>query len=33
MVKKYEISEEDYMKRENNFRHWKAQKQKADPTW
>jgi hypothetical protein len=33
LVKKYEISEEDYMKRENNFRHWKASKQSADPNW
>jgi len=33
LVKKYEISEEDYMKRENNFRNWKASKQGADPSW
>ena len=33
LVKKYEISEEDYNKRENNFRRWKADKVAADPTW
>ena len=33
LVKKYEISEEDYAKRENNFRNWKADKKKADPNW
>jgi len=33
LVKKYEISEEDYMKRENNFRNWKATKKGADPSW
>merc|ERR1719231_2135125 len=33
LVKKYEISEEDYLKRENNFRAWKEDKLKADPTW
>ena len=33
LVKKYEISEEDYLKREDNFRAWKAEKKKADPTW
>ena len=33
LVKKYEISEEDYSKRENNFRNWKADKKKADPNW
>ena len=33
LVKKYEISEEDYMKREDNFRNWKADKKKANPEW
>lgn len=33
LVKKYEISDEDYNKRENNFRKWKADKVAADPTW
>lgn len=33
LVKKYEISEEDYLKRDNNFRAWKADKLKQDPTW
>jgi len=33
LVKKYEISDEDYNKREDNFRKWKADKLKADPTW
>jgi len=33
LVQKYEISEEDYLKRENNFRRWKEEKQKADPNW
>merc|ERR550514_2275854 len=33
LVKKYEISEEDYLKRENNFRAWKEEKVKQDPTW
>jgi len=33
LVKKYEISEEDYAKRENNFRNWKAQKKTDDPSW
>merc|ERR1711939_757685 len=30
---KYEISEEDYLKRDNNFRAWKAEQLKKDPTW
>jgi len=33
LVKKYEISEEDYNKREDNFRKWKNDKKAADPTW
>ena len=33
LVKKYEISEEDYCKREDNFRKWKMEKKAADPTW
>ena len=33
LVKKYEISEEDYNKRENNFRKWKSDKVAADPNW
>lgn len=33
LVQKYEISEEDYLKRENNFRRWKEEKQAADPSW
>jgi len=33
LVKKYEISEEDYNKREDNFRKWKTDKKAADPTW
>lgn len=33
LVQKYEISEEDYMKREDNFRNWKASKKAADPSW
>jgi len=33
LVKKYEISDEDYEKRENNFRKWRAQKLQQDPTW
>jgi len=32
-VKKYEMSDEDYMKRDTNYRKWKAEKLKADPTW
>jgi len=33
LVKKYEISEEDYNKRENNFRKWRSEKKAADPSW
>lgn len=33
LVKKYEITDEDYMKREDNFRSWKANKKAADPDW
>lgn len=33
LVKKYEISDEDYNKRENNFRKWKQDKLAADPSW
>ena len=33
LVTKYEISEEDYLKRDDNFRKWKAEKQAEDPTW
>jgi tubulin-folding cofactor B len=33
LVEKYEISEEDYYKRENNFRKYKEEKLRADPTW
>lgn len=33
LVEKYEISEEDYMKREDNFRNFKAKKLAADPDW
>jgi len=33
LVKKYEISEEDYNKRENNFRKWRNEKKAADPNW
>jgi len=33
LVKKYEISEDDYNKRENNFRKWRQDKKAADPTW
>jgi len=33
LVKKYEISEDDYLKRDDNFRKWKADKKAADPTW
>ena len=31
LVKKYEISEEDYLKRDNNFRQWKEEQKKKDP--
>ena len=30
---RYEISEEDYLKRDDNFRKWKAEKLAEDPTW
>merc|ERR1719284_2273198 len=33
LVQKYEISEEDYLKRDKNFRRWKEEKQKQDPNW
>ena len=33
LVKKYEISDDDYNKREDNFRKWKANKLAADPSW
>merc|ERR1740130_1325432 len=33
LVTKYEITEEDYLKRDGNFRSWKAEKLAADPTW
>jgi tubulin-folding cofactor B len=33
LVKKYEISDEDYEKREQNFRKWRADKLAADPSW
>jgi len=33
LVQKYEISEEDYLKRDKNFRRWKEDKVKADPSW
>jgi len=33
LVQKYEISEEDYLKRDDNFRKWKEQKLAADPSW
>ncbi|EOD15772.1 hypothetical protein EMIHUDRAFT_76170, partial [Emiliania huxleyi CCMP1516] len=32
LVKKYEISEEDYLKREDNFRAWKEAKKREDPS-
>lgn len=32
-VKKYEISDEDYMKRDDNYRKWKEAKLAKDPTW
>lgn len=32
-VKKYEMSDEDYMKRDTNYRKWKAEKLAKDPTW
>merc|ERR1711939_1160981 len=33
LVKKYEISDEDYNKRDDNFRKWRDAKKAADPTW
>jgi len=33
LVKKYEITDDDYNKREDNFRKWKANKKALDPTW
>jgi tubulin-folding cofactor B len=33
LVKKYEISEDDYAKREDNFRKWREQKKAKDPAW
>merc|ERR1719456_2231170 len=33
LVKKYEISDDDYNKREDNFRKWREQKKAADPSW
>jgi len=33
LVQKYEISEENYMKREDNFRKFRAKKMAQDPTW
>jgi len=33
LVQKYEITEEDYLKRDGNFRSWKADKLAEDPTW
>ena len=33
LVKKYEISDDDYNKREDNFRKWRAGKKAADPSW
>ena len=30
---RYEISEEDYLKREDNFRAWKEAKKRQDPSW
>jgi len=33
LVKKYEISDEDYNKRDDNFRKWRQQKMAADPSW
>ena len=33
LVKKYEISDEDYNKRDDNFRKWRQMKQAADPSW
>jgi len=33
LVEKYEISDEDYMKRDDNYRKWKKDKLDKDPTW
>lgn len=33
LVEKYQISDDDYNKRDNNFRRWKEDKLAADPTW
>jgi len=33
LVEKYEISEENYMKREDNFRKYREKKRAEDPTW
>jgi len=33
LVQKYEISDEDYAKRENNFRKFKEEKLREDPNW
>jgi len=33
LVKKYEISDDDYNKREDNFRKWRSNKMAADPSW
>merc|ERR550514_2169293 len=33
LVKKYEITDDDYNKRDDNFRKWRAQKKAADPSW
>ena len=32
-VKKYEMSDDDYMKLDDNYRKWKAKKLEEDPTW
>ena len=33
LVKKYEISDEDYVKRDKNFRKFKEEKLAEDPNW
>lgn len=33
LVEKYHISDEDYMKRDDNYRKWKSEKLQADPEW
>lgn len=33
LVEKYQISDEDYMKRDDNYRKWKQDKVAADPNW